>query len=160
MAHAVPPGTGTLGTTPAAPAAKPPPDKDQSLAFQVMRLCRPSFHQYQPGASGQGDVLGDLNDVGSATALLSYTWGYRIVSVTDALERWADAAGRTYRDTYVWICCLCLNQHRMSTIKSSSELANELRPRVVAIGRILPMLEPWDAAIYLTRAWCLFELCG
>ena len=67
MAHAVPPGTGTLGTTPAAPAAKPPPDKDQSLAFKVMRLCRPSFHQYQPVASGQGDVLGDLNDVGSAT---------------------------------------------------------------------------------------------
>ena len=67
MAHAVPPGAGTLGTIPAAPAAKPPPDKDQSLAFKVMRLCRPSFHQYQPVASGHDDVLGDLNDIGSAT---------------------------------------------------------------------------------------------
>lgn len=65
MAHAVSPGV--LGTTPATAAAKPPPDKDQSLAFKVMRLCRPSFHQYQPVASEPSDVLGDLNSVGSTT---------------------------------------------------------------------------------------------
>ncbi len=65
MAHAVPPGT--LGTTPAATPAKPPPDKDQSLAFKVMRLCRPSFHQYQPVAAEPEDVLGELDSVGSST---------------------------------------------------------------------------------------------
>jgi hypothetical protein len=66
MAHAVPPGS--LGTTPAAtPAKPPPPDKDQSLAFKVMRLCRPSFHQYQPVAAEPGDVLGELDGVGSST---------------------------------------------------------------------------------------------
>ena len=30
--------------------------------------------------------------------------------------------------------------------------------RVVAIGRVLPMLEPWDDPGYVKRAWCLFEL--
>jgi hypothetical protein len=65
MAAQVPPGA--LGTTPAATPAKPPPDKDQSLAFKVMRLCRPSFHQYQPVAAEPDDVLGDLGGVGSET---------------------------------------------------------------------------------------------
>ena len=30
--------------------------------------------------------------------------------------------------------------------------------RIVAIGRVLPMLEPWDDPGYVKRAWCLFEL--
>ena len=30
--------------------------------------------------------------------------------------------------------------------------------RITAIGRILPLLVPWDAPVYVTRAWCLFEL--
>lgn len=104
------------------------------------------------------DVLSGLDEVGSATALLSYTWQYRVQSIVDALVRWVKISERNPEQTYIWICSLCLNQHRMTTIKSSDELANEFRPRVLTIGRILPMLEPWDNAIYLTRAWCLFEL--
>ena len=41
---------------------------------------------------------------------------------------------------------------------SPDDLAGEFGPRVQAIGRLLPMLEPWDDPIYLSRAWCLFEL--
>lgn len=88
------------------------------------------------------DVLTAEDDVGPATALLSYTWAYRIVSVANALVRWAEAGDRRHHSTYIWICCLCLNQHRMESIMSPSELANALRPRVVTIGRILPMLDP------------------
>lgn len=29
---------------------------------------------------------------------------------------------------------------------------------MTAIGRILPLLAPWNAPVYVTRAWCLFEL--
>lgn len=30
--------------------------------------------------------------------------------------------------------------------------------QVQTIGRILPLLAPWDAPLYVTRSWCLFEL--
>ena len=104
------------------------------------------------------DTLTHGVNVGPASVLLSYTWQYKMESVAAALERWAGRTGRDSRSTFVWICSLCLNQHRMNEIKSPEELSEEFGTRVQAIGHILPMLEPWDAALYLTRAWCLFEL--
>lgn len=53
---------------------------------------------------------------------------------------------------------MCLNQHRIVGTKTPTELANEFGPRVRAIGCLLPMLEPWNEPVYVTRAWCLFEL--
>lgn len=99
------------------------------------------------------DTLTERDHVGSANALLSYTWGYKIRSVSSALTRWVSSCNREVKRTYVWICALCLNQHRIHDNMTSEQLANEFRPRVLTIGRILPMLEPWHSAIYLTRAW-------
>jgi len=103
------------------------------------------------------DLLLYPDDVGHSTALLSYTWGYRFSSVVNALQQWSQQAKRNPKCTYIWICSLCLNQHRMVAPKTPSELASEFGPRLKAIGRILPMLEPWQNPLYLTRAWCLFE---
>lgn len=104
------------------------------------------------------NTLVDRDDVGRAIALLSYTWGYRLVSVGSALMRWAQQSERDPKRSYIWICSLCLNQHRFSTLQTPEQLVNEFRPRVLSIGRILPMLEPWRNPEYLKRAWCLFEL--
>eukprot|EP00037_Helgoeca_nana_P029899 m.363711 g.363711 ORF g.363711 m.363711 type:complete len:747 (+) comp28070_c0_seq12:2867-5107(+) len=106
------------------------------------------------------DTLKKRSSVGRATALLSYTWGYKVLSIASALARWAEKSGRKPERTYIWICSLCLNQHRIGAdvTMSPDALANEFGPRVQAIGRILPMLEPWRGPEYLTRAWCLFEL--
>lgn len=89
------------------------------------------------------DTLQDRDDVGRADALLSYTWQYKVKSVGAALTRWAETAQREEKRTYIWICSLCLNQHRMATAQTPEALANEFGPRVLAIGRVLPMLEPW-----------------
>ena len=68
-----------LGTTPSAPGSRPPPqaaaaaaaakpaEKEQSLAFKVMRLCRPGLHQFQPVCTEAEDVLGVLGNVGCET---------------------------------------------------------------------------------------------
>eukprot|EP00035_Acanthoeca_spectabilis_P015655 m.314236 g.314236 ORF g.314236 m.314236 type:complete len:1719 (-) comp16409_c0_seq16:107-5263(-) len=104
------------------------------------------------------DTLNERDDVGKATALLSYTWSYKLTSVANALRRWARSSGLDAKRSYIWVCALCLNQHRIPARVTPEKLAAEFRPRVLTIGRILPMLEPWDAALYLTRAWCLFEL--
>jgi hypothetical protein len=72
------------------------------------------------------------------------TWGYKVLSVAQALSRWATRVGRDPKRAYIWICSLCLNQHRIGgSVVSPEDLANEFGPRVQSIGRILPMLEPW-----------------
>lgn len=71
-------------------------------------------HDGLPGAAYVDTLRGD--DVGLSTVLLSYTWGYKLKSVTGALKRWVEREEFNPRSTYVWICALCLNQHRMVRI--------------------------------------------
>ena len=74
--------------------------------------------------------------------MVADSWGYKVKSVADALHRWAERTERDPKRTYVWICSMCLNQHRIIKNLSPEELAAEFGPRVQQIGRILPMLEP------------------
>jgi len=139
------------------------PPQDATIGHTVDAIVKPkSKHIPCPRDGKRGcayvDTLSERDDVGRATALLSYTWGYKVISVASALVRWVENGGRDPHRTYVWICSLCLNQHRMIKAVTPEELADEFGPRVRAIGRILPMLEPWSQPSYLTRAWCLFEL--
>ena len=97
--------------------------------------------------------------VGPANALLSYCWGYKYTDVIIALENWCKEEGRNPKRTYVWICALCVNQHDASAeVKTADFFKREFGERVKAIGTILPLMLPWDEPLYLTRAWCLFEL--
>ena len=111
------------------------------------------------------DTLTATDDVGRADALLSYAWGYLVAEVSAALSAWADRTGRNPKRTRIWICSLCLNQHgfearmlRAGGPAGPEMLQKVFGDRVVAIGRVLPMLEPWDNPGYVKRAWCLFEL--
>jgi hypothetical protein len=91
-------------------------------------------------------------------AFLTDTWGYKVLSIAGALKRWATKTERDPKRTYVWICALCLNQHRIVQTMTPDELSAEFGARVSAIGHLLPMLEPWRDPQNLKRAWCLFEL--
>jgi serine/threonine protein kinase len=104
------------------------------------------------------DTLTAHDDVGPANALLSYSWGYLVAEVSAALSAWAARTERDPKRTCIWICSLCLNQFRMGDDSVVKDLQKEFGDRVVAIGRVLPMLEPWDDPGYVKRAWCLFEL--
>jgi hypothetical protein len=65
--------------------------------------------------------------------------------------------------TYVWICCLCNNQHRVYEEKQNGgnvpfdEFHEIFRTNVVNIGHVVAMMFPWDNPEYLTRVWCVFE---
>eukprot|EP00035_Acanthoeca_spectabilis_P014131 m.268779 g.268779 ORF g.268779 m.268779 type:complete len:1976 (-) comp16059_c0_seq12:62-5989(-) len=104
------------------------------------------------------DMLKGPENVGKASALLSYSWGNRVFDIFDALVQWCRAHKRTERHTYIWICDLCLNQHRKHKIQTAEELSAEFGPRVCAIGRIIPFMDPWYAPEYIKRAWCIMEL--
>ena len=112
------------------------------------------------GGGGDNNSPGRNLDAGPADALLSYTWQYKLCTVVDALTAWAKGfQPYEWEQAYVWICALCLNQHRVQrAFVAPSELALEFRTRVEGIGRILPLLAPWSAPLYTRRIWCLFEL--
>jgi len=104
------------------------------------------------------DTLTGKDNVGIANALLSYSWGYKVQDVVDALAAWTNGHDRSSKRTYIWICSLCLNQHRIIAELTPDQLAKQFGERVTALGRVLPMLEDWRNPGYVKRAWCLFEL--
>ncbi len=51
---------------------------------------------------------------GRATIMLSYTWGYTFGAIGSALMAFCAKDGLDPRTTHVWICCMCINQHRVA----------------------------------------------
>ena len=83
-----------------------------------------------------------------------------IVSIGSALKRWVEQKGRKPQRTYIWVCALCLNQHRIeeSVVVGSEELGAEFGSRVQAIGRLVSKTHPF-CAIYVA-ALCMWFVRG
>ena len=104
--------------------------------------------------------LQGADNVGMATHMLSWTWVYSVREVVDTLVGYCETNKLDPKRTYVWMCCLCLNQHRIvesnnSGIGSSSALdfGAEFQIRVIGIGRVLVMMRPWGDPSNLKRVW-------
>jgi tetratricopeptide (TPR) repeat protein len=97
--------------------------------------------------------------VGTATHMLSYTWGYRFTDIVDTLVSYCNDKNLDTKRTYIWICCLCNNQHRITErVIEFEEFQDTFEKRVSGIGHILAMMAPWDSPGYLKRVWCIFEM--
>lgn len=119
----------------------------------------------KPGAAYVHCIRGEDN-VGIATHMLSWTWSYTARDVVGTLDSFCQENELDQRRVYVWMCCLCLNQHRVfesnksgiSSTCSTLDFENEFQRRVVGIGRILVMVRPWGDPENLKRIWCIFEV--
>lgn len=111
------------------------------------------------------------DNVGEASFMLSYSWGYKIGDIIETLTSHCKANKLNPKRTYVWLCCLCINQHRVveqtknKQAKGSGMLSvaavdfyTEFRERVTGIGQLLAMMAPWNDPLYLKRIWCIFEI--
>ena len=97
---------------------------------------------------------------GKAVIMLSYGWGYEVRQIVDALGRYCTQRGRDPRRVFVWICCLCINQHRVKGCAGAvpfAEFRKAFGDRVAGVGHVVALLSPWDKPLYLTRVWCVFE---
>lgn len=109
-------------------------------------------------------TLSHVDHVGPACIMLSYTWGYEIGDIINVLEEHCRHKGLDPKRTYVWICCLCVNQHdvvdkkKRGEVVSFEEFHQVFSRRVIGIGHIIAMMDPWTAPSYLCRVWCIFEL--
>ncbi|CAB9506002.1 Kinesin light chain [Seminavis robusta] len=105
---------------------------------------------------------------GEATHMLSYSWDYSIGDIVDTLSDFCLKNQLDPKRTYIWICCLCVNQHRVvknaalqnsgMTIPSHVDFFAIFGEKVKKIGHLLAMMAPWSAPVYLTRVWCIFEI--
>ncbi|CAB9506175.1 Tetratricopeptide repeat protein [Seminavis robusta] len=108
------------------------------------------------------------DNVGVATQILSYSWSYTIGDIVDTLVEFCKSTGRDPKRTYVWICCFCINQHRVAKQKKSRR-SGTISPdavdfftvfgdKVTGTGHLLAMMAPWHNPVYLQRIWCIFEM--
>jgi tetratricopeptide (TPR) repeat protein len=111
------------------------------------------------------DAVEGPDNVGKATCMLSYTWGYSMLGdVIPSLMQHCKDANLDPKRTYVWICCLCVNQHRVKEMQKNgqsvpfSEFQATFTDRVKTIGHVLVLMSPWQSPEYLRRLWCVFEL--
>jgi len=110
------------------------------------------------------DCLKGEDNVGPANIMLSYGWGNAIGDIVDTLVDFCKCNHLEIKRTYIWICCLCNNQHRVAENKKSGievefeEFRDIFGSCVTGIGNVIAMMSPWNKPIYLTRVWCIFEL--
>lgn len=55
--------------------------------------------------------LTQVDHVGRETIMLSYAWAYTIGDIVDTLVLHCETEKLDPKRTYIWICCLCVNQH-------------------------------------------------
>jgi len=95
--------------------------------------------------------------VGKADIMLSYAWGDSIGDIVDTLVGYCTEANLNQKNTFVWICCLCSNQHSDKIVPLDNfRLVFDWRMK--EIGHVLVVMAPWQSPTYLTRVWCLFEI--
>jgi len=116
----------------------------------------------QSGAS-YVNILTGSDHVGRSTTMLSYTWRYLVQDIVDTLMQYCISNVLEPKQTYVWICAFCVNQHRVREQRKrgvrmeSKAWGHIFRSRVESIPTMVAMMEPWEEPSYLKRVWCIFE---
>eukprot|EP00928_Gymnodinium_smaydae_P028770 TRINITY_DN21851_c0_g1_i3.p1 TRINITY_DN21851_c0_g1~~TRINITY_DN21851_c0_g1_i3.p1 ORF type:complete len:545 (-),score=94.30 TRINITY_DN21851_c0_g1_i3:147-1781(-) len=99
-----------------------------------------------------------------STHMLSYTWGYKIGDISDSLNQFCKTEKLDQDDAFFWICCVCINQHRVKEAQAKKETVpfeqfkQEFGDRVSSIGHVVAMMAPWHDPFYTKRVWCDFEM--
>jgi len=115
------------------------------------------------GSSYVHAVQGE-DHVGVANFMLSYSWRYLVDDIITSLVHHCDTKERNKMRTFFWICCLCINQHRVKEAEALGltipfeDFRQEFEQRVRGIGHVLALMTPWDEPVYVTRVWCVFEV--
>eukprot|EP00931_Biecheleriopsis_adriatica_P076133 TRINITY_DN49882_c0_g1_i1.p1 TRINITY_DN49882_c0_g1~~TRINITY_DN49882_c0_g1_i1.p1 ORF type:complete len:530 (+),score=76.29 TRINITY_DN49882_c0_g1_i1:74-1663(+) len=134
----------------------------------VIRGKAPKMKCPRDGGTGAAyvDAINGSENASRATHMLSYTWQYAVGDIGEALAAWCRANRHELGQIFVWMCCTCINQHRVQEARARGEtvpfetFAGQFKRRIAGIGRVLALMQPWQAPLYLTRAWCIFELAN
>jgi len=145
--------------------------RDASIYVLEPKVIRPASADFQcPRDKERGaayvDTVSHRDHAGLSNFMLSYSWGYSIGNIVDGLVAFCDGSNtrRNHKQTYVWICCLFINQHRVQAMRRVGNtipfkvFEQAFGERVEGIGHVLVLMLPWKDPEYLTRVWCVFEM--
>jgi hypothetical protein len=109
------------------------------------------------------DCVRGADNAGTATHMLSYTWGYPVIVIAQALQCYCESHGLDPKRTYVWICFACVNEHRIlgkdeADPVNSAELEGIFAEKVMCVDAVLSLMYPWYHPMVLDRAWCVYEM--
>jgi len=99
---------------------------------------------------------------GQCTHFLSWTWGYKVSTVTGALQQWLDgmADGTRAEEVFFFMCFFVNNQYRILVNNEkigAADLERVFEENLKRIGKVVAVLDSWDSPRYLTRIWTIFE---
>eukprot|EP00931_Biecheleriopsis_adriatica_P025829 TRINITY_DN15777_c0_g1_i1.p1 TRINITY_DN15777_c0_g1~~TRINITY_DN15777_c0_g1_i1.p1 ORF type:complete len:1387 (+),score=209.38 TRINITY_DN15777_c0_g1_i1:86-4246(+) len=106
---------------------------------------------------------------GICSHFLSWSWGYRVATLREALRPWAEKKlvnqrDSQARDIFLYCCFFCNNQYRIFEElggQGSEDLEEMFQERLVHIrnagGSVVALLDTWCHPCYLTRIWCIYE---
>lgn len=115
----------------------------------------------RPGAAYVDSIAEQYT--GEANMMLSYSWSYFVMDIVSSLVMYCERNKLDLKSTWVWICCLCVNQHRVqeqlehNTVVGVDAFMRVFEGRVRSTKRIVGLLAPWRDPQYVKRVWCLFE---
>eukprot|EP00931_Biecheleriopsis_adriatica_P049964 TRINITY_DN28915_c0_g1_i3.p1 TRINITY_DN28915_c0_g1~~TRINITY_DN28915_c0_g1_i3.p1 ORF type:complete len:360 (-),score=65.47 TRINITY_DN28915_c0_g1_i3:66-1145(-) len=95
------------------------------------------------------------------THFLSWTWGYKVSMLQDALSVWIDTDDLLEAcKVFLFMCFFVNNQFRILVSGKSvspRELEHTFERNLSRIGHVVALLDTWDNPRYLTRIWTIFE---
>lgn len=99
--------------------------------------------------------LGASDAVGLATLMLSYSWSNSLGDIIGVLEEHCRVRQLDPAKCFVWIDCLCINQHRLAAVDviAHEVLVMTFGTQLARIGNVLVLMSPWTNPLYLTRVW-------
>lgn len=96
-----------------------------------------------------------------ATHFFSWVWSYKLRMVLAALQAWLESQGFDDDKVFIWMCYACNNQFRILDVKcqqqGSDNLSLVFESRLSSIGRMLALIDSWQAPTYHKRIWTQFE---
>ncbi|CAE7781901.1 unnamed protein product [Symbiodinium sp. CCMP2592] len=95
------------------------------------------------------------------THFMSWTWRYHLSQITSALDMHRRSMSELGpQDVFFYMCFFVNNQFRIiveATGSGSDNLEEVFESNLRRIGRMVAILDTWDAPVYLTRIWTVYE---
>lgn len=98
---------------------------------------------------------------GKCTHYLSWTWAYAVTIFRSSLIEWLRRETNLQSNqTFLFVCFFCNNQYRLIVNGSgngSDDLEEIFEGRLEGINHTVAMVDTWDAPVYLSRIWTIYE---
>ena len=93
--------------------------------------------------------------VRTANVFFSHAWKYQFQLVVKTLAGWCEREKLDPKLCFLWFDILTINQH--TGITDFEYWSEGFKQSITTIARVVILFMPWKDAIWLGRAWCLYE---